>query len=73
MTCPIDCVPQTCGDGACTRAERFYCIIDCGTTCGDAACQITDIFLCPDECFLGGGGLPIPLGAPGTPVPAPAP
>jgi hypothetical protein len=62
--CPRDC----CGDGTCTRYERFYCVPDCGTTCGDMLCQITDLFLCSEEC---GGDLPLPAGAPGTPLPLP--
>jgi hypothetical protein len=66
VTCAGDC----CGDGKRTRLERFFCVPDCGTTCGDMTCQITDLFLCPAECNVGGGGLPLPLGAPGTPIPA---
>ena len=69
QTCLQDCAAITCGDGSCTRAERFYCVPDCGTTCGDGACEITDLFLCPEECDF--EGFPIPLGAPGTPFPAP--
>jgi hypothetical protein len=61
-----------CGDGNCSRLERFFCVPDCGTSCGDNTCQITDLFLCPEECAVAGGGFPLPLEGSGTPIPAPS-
>lgn len=67
-TCPVDCGLNGCGDGKCTGVEAFYCSKDCGTTCGNFMCDLTDLFLCPAECGVG-GGIPLPLGAPGSGMP----
>jgi hypothetical protein len=68
QSCPIDCIANGCGDGKCVGVEAFFCEKDCGTTCGNKMCDLTDLFLCPAECGI--GGIPLPLGAPGSGLPA---
>ncbi len=53
ITCPVDCLELTCGNGICEADEdATSCPLDCtGAFCGNGICDVNEsAFVCPIDC-----------------------